>query len=85
MSEDTDAAGREADPANRCERIASELEKNFEQCNSVVNGFSRRILELGQWTDVDFRNIARFMRASAQTASVMVRIESIKNRGSNTK
>ena len=85
MSEDDGAAGRETDPANRCERIASGLEKNFEQCNLVVKGFIQRVLELDQWTDLDFRNIARFMRASAQTASVVVRIESLKNRGSNTK
>jgi hypothetical protein len=86
MSEqDADADGRETDPANRSERIARGLEKNFEQCNLVVKGFTQRILELDQWTDLDFRNIARFMRASAQTASVVVRIESMKNRGSNTK
>ena len=83
MSEQA-ADGRETDPANRWERIASGLEKNFEKSNEIVDLLSERI-RIGRWSNQEFPNTARFMRASSQMASVLVRAESIKNRGSNTK
>lgn len=87
MSEGTDADGRETDPANRWERIASGLERNFDEANLVVDGLFERIRRNseGVLSEQDFLFLARFMRASAQMAGVMARVESIKNRGSNTK
>ena len=87
MSEDADAHGRETDPANRWERIASGLERNFDECNLVVDGLFERIRQRAssELSEQDFLFLARYMRASAQMASVMARVESIKNRGSNTK
>ena len=88
MSEqDPSAAGRETDHATRWERIANGLEKNFEECNLVVDGLFERIRRRADevLSEQDFLFLARYMRASAQMASVMARVESIKNRGSNTK
>jgi hypothetical protein len=96
MSEDTSPAGGEqespstgdeAEPVDRWERIACGLEKNFEWCNVVVGGLSKRILqkEGGVLSEQDFLFLARYVRASAHIAGVMARVESIKNRGSNTK
>ena len=88
MSEGTSAAGRETDRADRWERIASGLERNFEECNGIVDALVMRILrrEAGEsLSEQDFTFLARYMRASAQMAGVLARVESIKNRGSNTK
>jgi len=85
MSEDASAAGRKTEPAARYEKIAHGLQKNFEECNDILDNLAANSRRHGGWSDQDFRNVALFLRASAQLASVMARVESIKNRGSNTK
>jgi len=85
MSEDTSAAGREMEPDARYEKITHGLEKNFEECNGILDSLAANSRRHGGWSDQDFRNVALFLRASAQLAGVLARVESIKNRGSNTK
>ena len=85
MSEGTSAAGRGTDRTDRSERIASGLERNFEQCNEIVDNMAERFRRSGVGTDQKLLYMARFVRASAQMANALARFEIIKNRGSNTK
>ena len=89
MSEDPSAAGGETDQVDRWERIASGLDRNFEDCNILVDILTERVRrraeDLRELSEQDFLHLTRFLRASAQMAAVLARVESIKNRGSNTK
>jgi hypothetical protein len=81
MSEEN-AAGRKAERGGRGERIADGLERNFRECNVILDSCVASADRRGSYTDQDFRYLALFLKTSAQIAGVMARFETIKNRGS---
>ena len=81
MSE-SNAAGRKTEPGGRRERIASGLERNFEECNAILGACVAKVERHGGYSDQDFRYLALFLKTSAQIAGVAARFEGVKNRGS---
>jgi hypothetical protein len=77
--------GQKNDGAGRGERIADGIEKNFDQCNVMLNHAIDAALARGGFQDRDFRDFVIFLKTSARLANVAARFETIKNRGSNTK
>lgn len=80
---DDSAAGRKTDTnGDRVERVAAGLEKHFEDCEKVLaNCFDTVKRHEGYW-EQDLRNIAAYLKVSAQLAGQIGRLEVIKNRGS---
>jgi len=77
--------GQKQDDAGRAERIADGIEKNFDQCNVMLNHAISAARARGGFGDRDFRDFEMFLKTSARLANVAARFETIKNRGSNTK
>ncbi len=77
--------GQKNDSAGRGERIADGIEKNFEQCNVMLNHAIGAAKARGGFGDRDFRDFVVFLNTSVRLANVAARFETIKNRGSNTK
>lgn len=77
--------GRKQESAGRAERIADGIEKNFDQCNTMLNHAISAAQARGVFGDQDFRDFVTFLKTSTQLANVAARFETIKNRGSNTK
>ena len=80
---DESAAGRKTDEAgSRCERMAAGLEKHFRDCEKVLDDCFDTAKRHGGYWEQDLRNIAAYMKVSAQIAGQIGRLETIKNRGS---
>jgi hypothetical protein len=73
------------DREGRAERIVDGIEKNFDQCNVMLNHAIGAARARGGFGDQDFRDFVVFLKTSAQLANVAARFETIKNLGSNTK
>jgi predicted nucleic acid-binding protein len=60
---------------SRTERIADELAKRFEDCSSVVHDCLSTVRRKGGYTEAQLRDMALFLRTSAQIAGVIARLE----------
>jgi len=77
------AAGRKTDSTDgRLERVAAGLEKHFRDCEKVLGDCSDTVKRHGSYWEQDMRNIAAYMKVSAQIAGQIGRLETIKNRNS---
>ena len=81
MSQD-DAAGPKTERVGRRDRIAAGLERNFEECNVILDSCVAGVRQRRRYSEQDFRYLALFLKTSAQIAGVMARFETVKNRGS---
>jgi hypothetical protein len=80
---DESAAGRKTDVAgSRCERVATGLERFFENCQTVVGDCFHTANKHGIYREEDMRNIAAYLKIGAQLAGQIARLETVKNRGS---
>ena len=79
---DDSAAGPKTEAESRCERVAAGLEKHFRDCEMVLADCFDTVKRHGSYWEEDMRNIAAYMKVSAQIAGQIGRLETIKNRGS---
>ena len=79
---DESAAGPKTEAESRCERVAAGLEKHFRDCEGVLVDCFDTVKRHGGYWEEDMRNIAAYMKVSAQIACQIGRLEIIKNRNS---
>lgn len=80
---DESAAGRKADGWDgRVERVSAGLEKNFNNCSSVLSDMMSQCAKNGVYRPSDLKELAAYLKISAQLAGQIGRLETIQNRNS---
>jgi len=80
---DESAAGRKTGGWDgRVERVSAGLEKNFNDCSSVLRDMMGTCTDNGVYRPNDLRELAIYLKISAQLAGQIGRLETIKNRNS---
>ena len=82
MTDDSAAGRKTGEIDSRVERVASGLEKHFEDCSQVLSDTMRTVAERGGYRPSDTADLATYLKISAQIAGQIGRLEALKNRNS---
>jgi hypothetical protein len=79
---DDSAAGPKTEKGDRVERVAAGLEKNFNDCSHVLRDVMGTCTDNGVYRPNDLKDLAAYLKISAQIAGQIGRLETIQNRNS---